>query len=419
MYKYLLPLVGWGVFAQHIPVMINEGVLVISSDTEVSTHFDFENRQGATVSNDGTFYFFSDFKNDGLYTFDSAKKTSYAVFQAYNGDYKDQKLWGDAPSRFYDVLFNNESLSKDFNLQNDMSIAGTANFMGGIVQVDSEKGSLAFEKGAQHINASDKSHVNGKVGKQELSKEVFTFPIGEGKFLRPAKITTVAHLKGAFQSQYHFKNPNLIYATKEISNGLIVWVNDKEYWTVERMGTKSSVVLTLSWHEQTTPESLISDEEGDLHIVRWDAELEKWIDEGGIVDKTNKTVTTPTVVAGYGVFTLAKIKKVELDSDIVIYNAVSTTSNTGNDFFRIENIQKYPNNRVQIFNRWGTKVYETTNYATQGNVFRGFSEGKGTMNASEKLPSGTYYYIINYEHNNGTSGAQMIKKAGYLHLETN
>lgn len=72
----------------------------------------------------------------------------------------------------------------------------------------------------------------------------------------------------------------------------------------------------------------------------------------------------------------------------------------------------------RFFNRWGVKVYETENYDSRGNVFKGTSEGRITVKKSEKLPSGTYYYILNYEHID-VSGSRMIKKSGYLHLDGN
>ena len=49
---------------------------------------------------------------------------------------------------------------------------------------------------------------------------------------------------------------------------------------------------------------------------------------------------------------------------------------------------------MQIFNRWGVLVYETEGYGQNGNVFRGVSEGRTTINKNEKLPTGTYYYIL-------------------------
>ncbi|KUF45141.1 hypothetical protein AS361_15045 [Myroides marinus] len=104
------------------------------------------------------------------------------------------------------------------------------------------------------------------------------------------------------------------------------------------------------------------------------------------------------------------------EQDIVIYNAVSPNSDGKNDYFFIENINRFPNNTVEIYNRWGVKVYDTKNYDSAGNVFRGYSNGRATLNKSDRLATGTYYYVVTYQYSD-SRGTQMKKKTGYLHLE--
>ncbi len=64
-----------------------------------------------------------------------------------------------------------------------------------------------------------------------------------------------------------------------------------------------------------------------------------------------------------------------------------------NDAFYIENIEQYPNNRVQIFNRWGNKVFETAGYDNQSNNWSGQSN-VGLIIGATDVPDGTYYYMI-------------------------
>ena len=33
-----------------------------------------------------------------------------------------------------------------------------------------------------------------------------------------------------------------------------------------------------------------------------------------------------------------------------------------NDYFVIEGLENYPDNHIVIFNRWGSQVFETSNY---------------------------------------------------------
>jgi uncharacterized repeat protein (TIGR01451 family) len=97
---------------------------------------------------------------------------------------------------------------------------------------------------------------------------------------------------------------------------------------------------------------------------------------------------------------------------IKVFNAVSADEDGFNDTLYIQGIECYPSNTVQVFNRWGVKVFDVQGYDNSSKVFRGMSEGRVTANQSEGLPNGTYFYVLNYVDLNGSG----ISKSGYLHL---
>ncbi|MFS4493402.1 gliding motility-associated C-terminal domain-containing protein [Maribacter sp. 2308TA10-17] len=98
--------------------------------------------------------------------------------------------------------------------------------------------------------------------------------------------------------------------------------------------------------------------------------------------------------------------------DLEISNNLMTPDGDGiNDSFRIKNIEQFPNNTVEIFNRWGVKVFSATGYDNETNTFRGISNGRAVVNESESLPAGVYFYVVNYD-DNGVSQA----KSGYLYI---
>ena len=104
---------------------------------------------------------------------------------------------------------------------------------------------------------------------------------------------------------------------------------------------------------------------------------------------------------------------------ITVHNAFSPNGDGINELFIIDNIDDllcYPDNTVEIYNRWGVLVFETTKYNNQTNAFDGYSRGRATINQSEGLPTGTYYYILNYESFDGTGNIQINKKDGFLYL---
>ena len=74
-----------------------------------------------------------------------------------------------------------------------------------------------------------------------------------------------------------------------------------------------------------------------------------------------------------------------------VFNEFSPNGNGKNEFFVIDCINNYPNNELQIYNRWGNVVYIKEGY---DNTFDGISNGRAVVNKNKKLPVGTYYYIL-------------------------
>ena len=104
---------------------------------------------------------------------------------------------------------------------------------------------------------------------------------------------------------------------------------------------------------------------------------------------------------------------------IEVHNAFSPNGDGINEQFVIDNIEDtncYPDNTVEIYNRWGVLVYETTGYNNTSKAFKGISQGRTTISQSSRLPSGTYFYILNYTSFDGNGKIQTNKKNGYLYL---
>jgi gliding motility-associated-like protein len=82
----------------------------------------------------------------------------------------------------------------------------------------------------------------------------------------------------------------------------------------------------------------------------------------------------------------------ENPKDIYVYNAVSPNGDGKHDNLEILNILDWQHNRVSVYNRWGDKVWEGTNYDNHDIVFDGRGN-QGSHNNIE-LPDGTYYYVV-------------------------
>lgn len=384
---------------------VNTGTMVIMEGTEVSTLGDFDNKESGDLINDGSFYIYANWNNDGLVSFTPGLENGYTLFQ---GRFGKQKISGGMPSDFYHILLDNPAAQPAFELSGDIIISGRAEFKDGIIDGQDFGGLVSFQSGASHRGVGDHSFVDGQVLKG--GNEYFVFPIGDQELFRMASMAKGGNSTDGFVAQYILQNSGIQFPhrSKEVTIDLI---DDTEYWVVNRAEGESNLVLTLSWDERTTPASILEDKTGqELHIVRWDDVNGIWIDEGGLVNEDEKTITT--AVSGYGVFTLGKVLVEDTpEKNLIVYNGISPNGDGRNDFFFIKGIELYPDNTVEIYNRWGVKVFETQGYDNSASRFDGYSNGRATINNSDLLPTGTYFYIIKYKDNNS-----MRDLSGYLYI---
>ena len=73
-------------------------------------------------------------------------------------------------------------------------------------------------------------------------------------------------------------------------------------------------------------------------------------------------------------------------SDITIMDVLTPNGDGENDVFVVPGIEDFPNNNIEIYNRWGNIVYSTKGY---------MNEWTGTNNKGASLVTGAYYYVIN------------------------
>ncbi|RZL07328.1 MAG: T9SS type B sorting domain-containing protein [Hymenobacter sp.] len=96
--------------------------------------------------------------------------------------------------------------------------------------------------------------------------------------------------------------------------------------------------------------------------------------------------TTYTLAAQVGNCSSESKVTITVTPRVRIPNAFTPNGDGNDDTWQIDRIGDYANNHVTIFNRWGNKLFETSNY-NRGN------EWNGTING-QPAPIGTYYYLI-------------------------
>ena len=96
--------------------------------------------------------------------------------------------------------------------------------------------------------------------------------------------------------------------------------------------------------------------------------------------------------------------------DVVISKAVTANGDAYNEFFAVTGIEDCGFViELQIFNRWGAKIYESNDYQ---NDWNGQNRGS-SFGGSNTVPTGTYYYVINLKN----SGLEPF--AGPVYVATN
>ena len=100
----------------------------------------------------------------------------------------------------------------------------------------------------------------------------------------------------------------------------------------------------------------------------------------------------------------------EDDQDSVTLNPVgllipegfSPNGDSVNDTFEIPGLgYLYPNFEMEIYNRWGNKVFKYNNGGrTEPVWWDGFSDGRLTVGGNNSLPTGTYYYVLYFNQDN-------------------
>lgn len=86
--------------------------------------------------------------------------------------------------------------------------------------------------------------------------------------------------------------------------------------------------------------------------------------------------------------------------EIFTYDVITPNGDGVNDTWVVQGLDRYPQNTVQIFDKWGDLVYERPNY---GNEWYG--QGKGAA----LLPDGTYFYLIKLNAPNRMGGENVFK----------
>jgi len=315
------------------------------------------------------------------------------------GFYSDGPLFfqGTNPITIFDGEF---AAQGNLFLENTITVSNNTNFIFGNVNTSlvNPTNLLNFGENSFFTGESDISKVVGFAGVERAT--TFSFPIGDGEQLRSLLLNS-NNASDFASSAYFFDSPNgpnTYNQEFDIDTKIrdIGFISNNEFWVLNS-DTESNI--TLSWNARSDL-GLIATVLEDIILVGWSKVSNQWISLGKVAiggDLEEGFITSENFIPDeYAAITFGTLP---LPLDTFVTNNptlgnyfLSPNADGTNDFLVFDNLEDTGSNQVLIYNKFGQKVFEMTNYM---NEFNGVSNiDNFVLNREIGLPEGIYYYTI-------------------------
>ncbi|TLP80975.1 gliding motility-associated C-terminal domain-containing protein [Maribacter sp. ACAM166] len=304
---------------------------------------------------------------------------------------------GTLTPQFYDVEI---ALDNDLQLAVGVDNSNNTNFILGSIRTPLTQPEIfyTFLNNSFYTGETDVSKVEGYAA--ITNQQNFGFPVGDSELMRPLILNSESTNLFA-KSAYFFEDANTPASLPGSFNTFAVAldvdvVSAIEFWRLE--GNIPSTV-TLSWNSRSEMVSL-TDDADKIIPVGWSKLSQRWINLSGSIPVGNLTegfVSTEQFNPDdYEIITLgvSRLPYEPLSREVLsLDNYIVSVNDDGvNDSFFIPELEDLGTNLVQIYDRYGLKVFEMANYIDE---FAGFSNLNNVPFSSEKgLPIGVYFYTI-------------------------
>ncbi|CAM1346750.1 gliding motility-associated C-terminal domain-containing protein [Tenacibaculum insulae] len=368
---------------------LNKYLMVIFMPLSILSQTAFQNSGNIQLHNEAQVGFHVDVVNNGMLD-------NYTGFAGFYADTETRIISGANRITFFDVeidAVNNLELKNSLGVRNDLDfINGTV-----ITPRNDINISLDFIDYNIYAGEDDIRHVNGYASIKGTASSDFTFPIGDGDFFRPMRISNQSRYN-TFKGAYFYEDPNFptTFATSFLTDQKQVMlenINDVEFWDLN--GDKETRT-TLTWDNRSNI-AAITDNIALLTVVGWSIAENKWVNLNvlNVTGNLNKGEITSAVFVPnqYEVITIGTIFDDAITNEDSNNNIlISPNGDSDNEFLVFDEVNQFTNNNLTIFNRWGNIVFQTDDYK---NNWNGSSNGRATYKKQDKLPDGTYFYVLN------------------------
>ena len=303
------------------------------------------------------------------------------------GFYGDQNLQvtGALAPSFYDLEIVN---SAGVFLNIPVNVENNGNFVIGDFQTSrvTSDAYLNFVSNSFYSGENDASKVDGYAATSGTSN--FVFPVGDDQLLRTLRLNASSSVDFA-KCAYFFQDPNSLGFNPAIRTETLANISESEFWRLEG---SYLATITLSWNTRSNMGAIAPDL-NFITIVGWNLSQQQWISLGNVSvsgDLNNGIISSAAFIPDdYGAITFGSLA--EPTEILVLGNFWISPNNDGiNDVLLIPELELSPNNKLEIFDRNGVRVFEQENYRDE---FQGFANtGSWILNPDQGLPTGIYYY---------------------------
>lgn len=355
-------------------LLTNNNALITISEVPFIIQGDASNT--GSILNEGDLRLSGNWANRGDYS-------SVSGTFLLNGD---NQIFEPGESRYSHLSVNSSGVA----VLSDLEISQLLQLKLGLLSLSSGS-SIFLGSSAIITDANEDSYVDGALFSS--SQGDFTFPVGTENEYLPVSISSIQSTEPigiqAFSSSINSS------ISKELDA-----ISTNRYWQILENSTFSAKAITLPMINETFIENV---EEAAIAFTNILTDpLKVWgvpfitgsVSSGSILSQAN-------IISGY--YTLADLSVG--GPPIKVINVVTALQDGKHDFLRIDNIEFYEGNKVELFNRTGTKVFEMDGYNNADKVFRGISN----VGNSESLPTGSYYFTVQLGGKKRESGFIYLK----------
>lgn len=365
--------------------------------------------------NSGTIHMSGDWVNNS--TTNGFLSTSTGLVRMFGGN---QAISGTTPTHFYDLTLDGGSSTKD--LLTDAEVWNQLDLIDAELQTNNvvmhvtnpNPSSILWNTGFVSANT-----LGGYLARSTNSSSNYIFPIGDwslSSIYRAVEITPNTNDSNVFAARvaaidptFDFTGVSATGATGgfdvSVKNPLVGNINTNFYHNIAHTFGPSTANVGVNYFSS----------DGDYSsMAQWQDNTTQWENtlfmNSSIIGASN--IGSPNMfsyIASYADFThdLFALSNV---NGVRIPQFISPNQDGQNDVLIIDNIEHYPDNKLQVFNRYGNIVFEKEGYNNDWDGTVSNNKNPIFNYSGSALPSGTYFYILDL-------GVEELEPySGYVHI---